>query len=405
MKKIGLFLIFLFSALLLSAQDIIVKNSGETIKAYNLEASGTSVFFQLSAEPDAPLQKLPKTEILVVRKADGTKLDFDAPQPAAQQQTATVQNKPIKLTLDMLSDEEMAENERLIKQYNEPVEFTFKKEGKEASTVYACFSPKRTSIITNKDISISLVTGRMTSGSRSRPAEFQEWSPLEDDGWSIIVNHFAALKITNKTDQTIYVDLGNTMLVVQGRSIPFYVPQTTTTSNTSVGGGGVNLGALTGSSLLGGISLGGGNASSTVSTVFSQRVVAIAPYGTLQTPAVSLWGSKGECHDVIPGIKWDGVSYNPSLDIYLPKKSLYGGMVVNYNEENAPLNISAYISYAYTEDCSQERTLPIHYFLKHLIGKSPYRGFMKFTKFPCVGTGLNVPYIKKSYPGDYFPLP
>ena len=79
--------------------------------------------------------------------------------------------------------------------------------------------------------------------------------------------------------------------------------------------------------------------------------------------------------------------------------------MVNYNEENAPLNISAYISYAYTEDCSQERTLPIHYFLKHLIGKSPYRGFMKFTKFPCVGTGLNVPYIKKSYPGDYFPLP
>ena len=126
MKKIGLFLAFLFSALLLSAQDIIVKNSGETIKAYNLEVSGTSVFFQLSAEPDAPLQKLPKTEILVVRKADGTKLDFDAPAPqptAQQQQTTTAQNKPVKITLDMLSEEERAENERLIKQYNEPVKF------------------------------------------------------------------------------------------------------------------------------------------------------------------------------------------------------------------------------------------------------------------------------------------
>lgn len=407
MKKISLFLTFLFSVLLLSAQDIIVKNSGETIKAYNLEASGTSVFFQLSAEPDAPLQKLPKTEILVVRKADGTKLDFDAPAPqptAQQQQTATAQNKPIKLTLDMLSEEEKAENERLIKQYNEPVKFTVKKEGKEVTCLYACFCPKQTSIITNKDLALSLVTGGMTYGTRSSPSVFQEWNPVNEVDWH--PPYYAVLKITNKTDQALYVDLGNTMLVVQGKSVPFYIPQTTTTSNTSVGGGSVNLGALTGSSLLGGISLGGGNASSTVSTVFSQRVVAVAPFGTLVTPAVALWGGKRENREIVYGIDWVGedVSAFNGLKIFLPKKSVFAGQVIDYNEENAPLNISAYLSYSYTEDCAQENTMSSYYFLKQLIGVESYRDFTKFTAFPCTGTKLFIYQPKKSNL-KYFPLP
>ena len=371
MKKISLFLTFLFSVLLLSAQDIIVKNSGETIKAYNLEASGTSVFFQLSAEPDAPLQKLPKTEILVVRKADGTKLDFDAPapQPAAQQQqTATAQNKPVKLTLDMLSEEERTENERLIKQYNEPVKFEVKKEGKEADTLFGCFCPKQSSLLSNKDLSISLVSGYLTQATRNHPSEFKA---INFHGATMVIN------ITNKTDQTIYVDLGNTMLVAQGRSVPFYVPQTTTTSNTSLGGGSVNLGALTGSGLLGGFSIGGSSASSTVNTIFSQRVVAIAPYGTIQTPAVDAWGGDKEERELVKGIKWmqrrtkrSGLLGYSFFRVFLPQNTFFGGQVANFTEENSPLNMSVYVSYAFTEDCAQEKTMQAHYYLKHFIGNA-----------------------------------
>lgn len=417
MKKIGLFLTFLFSALLLSAQDIIVKNSGETIKAYNLEASGTSVFFQLSAEPDAPLQKLPKTEILVVRKADGTKLDFvaPAPQPAAQQQqTATAQNKPVKLTLDMLSEEEKAENERLIKQYNEPVLFQVTKDDY-ASFAMSSFNPKYNSIMSNKDISISLVTGFMTEASRRAPSTFHEVDICKGFSWYTDLGEAVCISITNKTDQTIYVDLGNSMLVAQGRSVPFYVPQTTTTSNTSVGGGSVNLGALTGSSLLGGFSVGGSNASSTVNTVFSQRVIAIGPYGTVQTPAVIAWGTPTETRELVPGMAWGQIYTNGfgnycHLRLYIPKNSLRCGQVINFNEENAPLNISAYVTYSYTEDCAQEKTLPIHYYLKNLIGwdVNKFKGkyFIEFVKFPGMPVRFSILDPKKFSPAPAtFPLP
>lgn len=417
MKKISLFLTFLFSVLLLSAQDIIVKNSGETIKAYNLEASGTSVFFQLSAEPDAPLQKLPKTEILVVRKADGTKLDFDAPAPqptAQQQQTATAQNKPVKLTLDMLSEEERTENERLIKQYNEPVLFTVTKQDY-ASFAMSSFSPKYNSIMSNRDISISLVTGYMTEASRKAPSEFHEVDICKGFSWYTDLGEIVCLSITNKTDQTIYVDLGNSMLVAQGRSVPFYVPQTTTTSNTSVGGGSVNLGALTGSSLLGGFSVGGSNASSTVNTVYSQRVIAIGPYGTVQTPPVSAWGTTTEERELVPGMAWkeiysSGYGNYRHLRLYMPKKSFRCGQVINFNEENAPLNISAYVSYSYTEDCAQEKTLSIHYYLKNLIGwdvnKFQGKYLVEFIKFPGMPVHFSILDPKKeSSDTATFPLP
>ncbi len=415
MKKISLFLTFLFSVLLLSAQDIIVKNSGETIKAYNLEASGTSVFFQLSAEPDAPLQKLPKTEILVVRKADGTKLDFDAPapQPAAQQQqTATAQNKPVKLTLDMLSEEERTENERLIKQYNEPVLFKVTRQDY-ASFAVSSFSPKYNSIMSNKDISISLISGNETAASRNAPSEFHKVDICKGFRWWQDLGELVCLSITNKTDQTIYVDLGNSMLVAQGRSVPLYVPQTTTTSNTSVGGGSVNLGALTGSSLLGGFSVGGSNASSTVNTVYSQRVIAIGPYGTVQTPPVSAWGATTEERELVPGMVWkeivSRIGNNRHLRLYIPKKSFRCGQVINFNEENAPLNISAYVSYSYTEDCAQEKTLSIHYYLKNLIGgdfNANYKNFIEFIKFPGMPVHFSILDPKKeSSDTATFPLP
>ncbi len=416
MKKISLFLTFLFSVLLLSAQDIIVKNSGETIKAYNLEASGTSVFFQLSAEPGAPLQKLPKTEILVVRKADGTKLDFDAPapQPAAQQQqTATAQNKPVKLTLDMLSEEERTENERLIKQYNEPVLFKVTRQDY-ASFAVSSFSPKYNSIMSNKDISISLISGNETAASRNAPSEFHKVDICKGFRWWQDLGELVSLSITNKTDQTIYVDLGNSMLVAQGRSVPLYVPQTTTKSNTSVGGGSVNLGALTGSSLLGGFSVGGSNASSTVNTVYSQRVIAIGPYGTVQTPPVSAWGATTEERELVPGMAWKEIvcriGNNRHLRLYMPKKSFRCGQVINFNEENAPLNISAYVSYSYTEDCAQEKTLSIHYYLKNLIGgdfnKANYKNFIEFIKFPGMPVHFSILDPKKgSSDTATFPLP
>ena len=87
------------------AQDLIVTNDGKSVKAYNMEVSSESVFYQLEDRKEAPLQKLQKSDILIIKKADGSKLDFsDNPnerivskpqsQAVASDQPGIVQLKP-----------------------------------------------------------------------------------------------------------------------------------------------------------------------------------------------------------------------------------------------------------------------------------------------------------------------
>ena len=405
MKKIFLFIAFLFSALHVSAQDLIVKNSGESVKAYNLEIAGSSLFFQLTADPNAPVQKLPKTEVLIIKKADGTKIDLDAPaaQPAAQQavqQQSATQNQGgvVMQTLDMLSPEEKAENQRMIEQLNGPITYNVTKD-KKALSLCGRFSPKQSSIVSNKDISISLVSGSMFAEVRNGPETFEETNPISPT-WLTFLGHKAgriAISITNNSNQTIYVDLGNTMVVAQGHTIALYVPQSTTVSNTTVAGGSLNLGAMTGSRLLGGVIVGGSNASTTVSTVYAQRVIAVAPHSTIRTQPVVAWEGEQDGRYITQGIKWFRGNFKGwmklnSLMVLNSDDSYYCGQLTNFSEENSPLDISAYVSYSYTEDCAQEKTMPVHYYLKDFVGYGQSqmgRAHVQFTNFP----GMCIPFL------------
>ena len=59
-------------------QDVIVKNDLETLKVYNVEVSSNFVFYQLAPETGAVIQKLPIADVMLIRKADGTKIDPSA---------------------------------------------------------------------------------------------------------------------------------------------------------------------------------------------------------------------------------------------------------------------------------------------------------------------------------------
>lgn len=70
-------------ALSVRGQDIWVTNEGEALKIYNLEVSGSSVFYQLENREGAEIKKMAKSDMLVIKKKNGTKLDFSQPEPAA----------------------------------------------------------------------------------------------------------------------------------------------------------------------------------------------------------------------------------------------------------------------------------------------------------------------------------
>ena len=243
-----------FYTLATMAQDMLVTNEGKSMTIYNLEISDQSIFFQLSDKADAPLQKMLKKDVLIIKKADGTKLDLNAPQAEAPIQTPQPAEQEesgiVYVTPETLSPEAKAANDALIAKYNQPVKFQISKEkriGNNAAAALAVFGVKENSVLSNEDIEIKITfVGMYYNKKKGNIVE----SPYNDNGY-----HHPALQfsIKNKTNRTIYLDLGNTFYISMEQSTCFYTPSSTTTTSSSSSGGSVNLGAVAGALGIGGV--------------------------------------------------------------------------------------------------------------------------------------------------------
>lgn len=60
------------------AQDLIVRNDGTNITAYNVDISGNMVYYQLEDNENTAIQRIRIDNVLIIRKADGTKIDPSA---------------------------------------------------------------------------------------------------------------------------------------------------------------------------------------------------------------------------------------------------------------------------------------------------------------------------------------
>ena len=71
-KLLILFTALIFTSIVTNAQEIIVKNDGSVINAFRTDYSGQVVYYQTQDSDDAPIFRIKKDEILVIRLADGT---------------------------------------------------------------------------------------------------------------------------------------------------------------------------------------------------------------------------------------------------------------------------------------------------------------------------------------------
>ncbi len=94
----------------------------------------------------------------------------------------------------------------------------------------------------------------------------------------LVMNPVLNVKIKNKSDRTVYIDLGNTFISVNDESRSYYTPGSTSTTEGQSRGVGVNLGVISGA--LAGVNVGSTTSSSQTTTTFSQRVVAVPPMAT-----------------------------------------------------------------------------------------------------------------------------
>ena len=319
-----------------SAQDLIVKKDGSVIQAKVTKIGTSEVEYKKWSNQNGPQYSISVADILAINYQNGEKETFEnvgAGSSQAAKSEADGQQSIVQVKPEDLSPEAKAANDALIAKYNAPVELDITKKqkekfGKKLFTSSAVYGIKNNSIITNDDIEIGFVTGSLKQ-KKTEPAKWIEEHDYYDQA--------LLLRVRNKTNRTLYIDLGNSFFISMGQATCYYVPSSTTTTHGASSGGSVNLGAVTGAlgiggvagSLANGINVGGGSTNSTTSTTYSQRVIAVPPMSSVNLPPQYFYGKEERTVT-------KGLFQNKCGEMYIafPKDSEKGDMIQIYFTRN-----------------------------------------------------------------------
>lgn len=188
------------------------------------------------------------------------------------------------------------------------------------------------------------------------------------------------IKVTNKTDKIIFVDLGTSYLKKNDIANVIYTPTITSTITGQSVGIDVNLGSIANAvgiggmvgTALGGINVGGNKGSSNTTTTYAQRIVSIPPKSSIYLEDIPIItpGSEKAFGDLFyfkeVGLgkqKWTGCFSYKFNDVE-------SGSIKNYNEENTLFNIGCYLNYSFNENFNKSYGIETTYYVKMLIGSS-----------------------------------
>lgn len=353
------------------AQDRVITKEGDVMEVYRVDVGSTFIYYTLEDKDDAPLQKIAKADVLMIRKKDGTKIDVTAAAtataPASPAQTGqAAQPGIVTLKREELTAEGKAANDALMEKLNCHVELVLKESKQEdagkkkANRGFAILGVKQNSVIANEDIEVGMTLGEMYQ--EKKVDVFYPLKVYEKFYVDCSYEPHICFSVKNKQNKTLYLDLGNTFYVSQGQPVCYYIPTASTTSSGSSGGGSLNLGAVAGAlgvggavgTLASGISVGGGSSKSTSTTTYSQRVIGIPPYATVQLSPKPLYPDK-------------------SYPVFNFSSDCEGGTMMvgdnyTYAEETSPLQMSLILAYSETENCERTKSAPINLYIRQLLG-------------------------------------
>ena len=403
MKKFrALALVFAgMTAVCASAQDMIVKKDGTVIQAKVMKVGTSEVDYKKWSNQNGPQYSIAVADILAINYQNGEKETFDnvsaqpeASKPAAQPTGMT------QVTVETLSAEAKAANDAAIEKYNQIYDTDVNEVMKNgnAKGAFMRLGVAEGSVLENEDIAISIATGYMPYGG--------EFTPIWPDPCNVGIKFM----IQNKTNSTLYLDLGNTLYVSMGQSFGYYVPTSTTTTNSSSSGVGINAGAIAGAmgiggvagKLAGGINFGGGSTSGTAVTTFSQRVVAIAPGSTYNLDPQYIFCN--ETRSISPGFlcSLKGMMATHYCKAVFSDEN--GGRMLNYDlysysEQSSPLQLSFVTSYSKNEDFASSSSLRCGLYLMEMYGEGLFKQLVKESKLPVISANDNA--AKKTMGGIF----
>ena len=370
------------TAVCTSAQDMIVKKDGTVIQAKVMKVGTSEVDYKKWSNQNGPQYSIAVADILAINYQNGEKETFDnvSAQPTGMTQ----------VTVETLSAEAKAANDAAIEKYNQIYDTDVNEVMKNgnAKGAFMRLGVAEGSVLENEDIAISIATGYMPYGG--------EFTPI----WPNPCNVGIKFMIQNKTNSTLYLDLGNTFYVSMGQSFGYYVPTSTTTTNSSSSGVGINAGAIAGAmgiggvagKLAGGINFGGGSTSGTAVTTFSQRVVAIAPGSTYNLDPQYIFCN--ETRSISPGFlcSLKGMMATHYCKAVFSDEN--GGRMLNYDlysysEQSSPLQLSFVTSYSKNEDFASSSSLRCGLYLMEMYGEGLFKQLVKESKLPVISANDN----------------
>ena len=342
MKK-NLLLCVAFSTVTAYAQDVIVKRDGATIISKVLEVGQNDIKYKKFSNQQGPTYTIDKSEVSLINYEGGDRDTFDeaantASQHAKQQSGA--------ITAEFTAEDQAANEAALEKSMRYPAS-NLKVSKKRAAMLYCILRPDRDSRIADANVELS----------------FHGANTLLT--WKNEINF--VLSVKNKTNQTIYLDLGNTFFVRGDEAEAYFVPTASSSTSGTSGGVGVNLGAVAGAmgvggsvgKLASGVNVSKGASQYNTTITYSQRVISIPPMSTKSLPGMAIKHANpkaaGDMSNLVPN----------QLNVGTP---VCVGAAVDFEEGQLPVKFGSFLTYSFTEDIQTPRVLRANLSIRRIIG-------------------------------------
>ena len=378
------------------AQDVIVKRDGSTIISKVLEVNQADIKYKKFSNQQGPTYTINKSEVMAINYESGDKDTFEetSPLPAKQEED----DKP-----QIIEAQPAADNAEIISRYNQTYEHGegIKDKDKQAKEGICILGVGENSVLSTEDVEIQF---------RQEPYEYGLTTMGGKPCYNILWRFF--VQVHNKTNNIIYVDLGNTFRVMKnGESKSYYDTSEITINKGTGSGASVNLGAIAGASGIGGavdtlangMNVGSGKMSSTSKTYAKQRILAIPPKGSM--PIEKYRRVMVKNGGALGSDKFTLVSEGEELiygfaDQEMPK--IMQGEKYIYKEEESPYHAIYTITYSKYSDFKNACILKASVYMRELIGASLPRPYWNWSWWRVVTNKRGLPIACKYYIPNYY---
>lgn len=317
------------------AQDIIVKKDGSIIHSKVLELNSSEIKYKKYSNLEGPIYVLNKTELLSINYENGEIEQFVV--------------EPIDMNYNKEREVEIDTNNlRLINEYNKPIQSTKKLKNKQANWCTLQYSFTEESVLSNKEVEVVYVRGKdnLYTGTEGT---------ISDEG-------DICIKIRNKSNATIFVDLGESYYICKNKESSehkyFYnlTKNTTITQETSSGG----LAAI------GNLAVGAAGQKGSSITYTQERILKIPPQSTGVVCETKVQIIHIQVYVFEPPTHIEEISRG--LELYRYTSELKRGEVIDYNVMNSPITYDLKFKYSMDPTFSSYSVIENTLYLSKMIG-------------------------------------